>query len=619
VLFSIAARAQRPLAFLERDAVLFEYSLDAREADTRRWNDFEIDLSRFAGQNVTLIFSTSVPAGGSTANCWAAWSDPIIESEITAAAKPATRAAPDAAQKHILLITSDALRADHLSCYGHPLVKTPHLDRLAREGCLFEHARAQTSTTLGSFASILTSRHATVHGLRAEWGHIPETLPTLPQHLHEHGYHTVIASSEAEVGADPQGMVRLFAQNVPCLAVPSQDGSVTTRQFMRWLDEHLETRAHQPFFTWLQYFDTHPPSTPPEPFRSLYYEGDPADPARANQPEAIALIHGTESVLEIEVNLSALEKGKIDEALIARLAATAEVLSGRMDSEGGPDLAAHLLGLGENSPSWRSLSRAELGRWLEAQVALLRQGEVAPELLEWLHAILPELRRIEAEVLSWLQGVKDYRYALAQYASGVAYLDFQIGQVLAALEERGLYDQTIIFFTSPHGEMLGENSMHFHHHALMEEVLRIPAIFKPAAGTEYSGGRISGVFDQIDVAPTLLESAGVPPFPHAEGASRWPQVITGAAIPEHDSISVDYQTKMIILARAPYIFYNALAMHCMFEQWQWQAGDCSLLKEQTPMEYAPDLSAAQPEVAREMKARLEAWRKNSDSSSAALS
>lgn len=606
--FTVFARIKRALSFLERDVELWEFSLDVREISQRRWHDFEIDLSRFAGSNLSLTFETGVPDGASTSHCWAAWSDPILQSEIlqseTKLEVPVehTTAAP----QHVLLITADALRKDHLGCYGHPQIETPNLDRLAREGCLFQNARAQTSTTLGSFTSIFTSRHATVHGVCAEWGRANPGLPTLPQHFNRCGYHTVIAASEAEVSADPEGLANWFEESVPCLAVPAQDGAMTTRQFVRWLDEYSGKHSAQPFFTWLQYFDTHPPSTPPEPFRSLFYDGDPTDPARRYMAEAIAEIHGTESVLEIKRSLPALENGQIDAAMTARLDATAQVLEGTMNADGGPDLAAHLLGLGENSITWRGLSRVQLGSWIAAQVALLKQKQVSIELLDWLRAILPELRRIESEILSWLEDVTDYRYPLAQYMSGVAYLDFQIGEVIAALEERGLYDQTTILFCAPHGEILGENETFFHHHALMEEVLQIPAIMKPAAKHGYAhGARIGGTFDQIDIAPTLLEAVGAPPLPDASGSSRWAQVLSGEAIPEHDSISIDYQQKMRVLARGEYIFYQALSGHYLFPQWQWKAGQQALLKLQTPMEYAPDLKATESERARAMLQSLE--------------
>ena len=609
--FSIAVRARRPLAFLERDAVIWKFSLDVRDVSQRRWHDFEIDLSPFAGSSISLVFETNTPDNASAEYRWAAWSDPILHSpstqEVGSPPQPAGKPQVSDA-KHVLLITADALRRDHLGCYGHPLIKTPNIDRLARDGCLFENARAQTSTTLGSFASIFTSRHATVHGVCAEWGYTHEDLAKLPQHLKANGYHTVIASSEAEVAADPKGLASWFDEAVPCLAVPAQDGAMTTRQFVRWLDDYSAQQPQQPFFTWLQYFDTHPPSTPPEPFRSMFYSGDPSDPQRAYMSDCIAKIHGTESVLEIQNSLPALDKGLVDRALVARLSASAQVLKGEMNADGGPDLAAHLLGLGKDSVSWRGLSRKELGSWVQEQAALLDQNQVSPELLEWLRAILPELIHIESEILSWLEGVTDYRYPLAQYMSGVAYLDYQIGQVIAALEERGLYDQTTILFCSPHGEILGENETYFHHHALMEEVLRIPAILKPAANAEFArGARIDGVFDQIDIAPTLLEAVGAAPLAEAEGHSRWPQVLSGQAIPQHDSISVDYQQKMVTLTRGEHVFYLALSRHSLFAEWNWETGDQALLELQTPMEYSPNRMEEEVELARDMQNRLEAF------------
>ncbi|MCC6407273.1 MAG: sulfatase-like hydrolase/transferase [Planctomycetes bacterium] len=85
---------------------------------------------------------------------------------------------------NVVLIVVDALRADVLSCYGHPRVQTPHIDRLAREGVLFERAMVQAPFTWSSFGSILTGKYPRRHGLVKMVPGV--TMPpnvTLPWHL----------------------------------------------------------------------------------------------------------------------------------------------------------------------------------------------------------------------------------------------------------------------------------------------------------------------------------------------------------------------------------------------------------------------------------------------------
>src|SRR5438093_12442788 len=78
---------------------------------------------------------------------------------------PTVRAA-DAPRPNIVFILMDDLRWDELGCVGHPFLKTPHIDRLAREGALFKNAFATTPLCSPSRASFLTGLYPHTHGVR---------------------------------------------------------------------------------------------------------------------------------------------------------------------------------------------------------------------------------------------------------------------------------------------------------------------------------------------------------------------------------------------------------------------------------------------------------------------
>src|SRR5579864_9798923 len=65
----------------------------------------------------------------------------------------------------VLVIVTDTLRADHLSGYGYSRPTTPNIDRIAREGVLFENAISACSWTLPSHASLVTARYPSDHGM----------------------------------------------------------------------------------------------------------------------------------------------------------------------------------------------------------------------------------------------------------------------------------------------------------------------------------------------------------------------------------------------------------------------------------------------------------------------
>lgn len=93
---------------------------------------------------------------------------------------------------NVILIILDAMRPDHLSCYGYSKNTSPNIDLLAKEGILFTHAFSQASITLPSVTSIFTSvypySHRMVYILKDK---VPEKLNTLAQMLNTYGYNTV--------------------------------------------------------------------------------------------------------------------------------------------------------------------------------------------------------------------------------------------------------------------------------------------------------------------------------------------------------------------------------------------------------------------------------------------
>lgn len=594
VLFEVAAGIPG-----EAKRILFTASVDPRRhAEARRWIETELDLSPLAGRTVRLVFRTSVPAGGDSRYAWAGWADPRLVHEAPEPPRPRARSG---GHPLVLLVTADALRPDFLGCYGHPRVKTPHLDALARDGCLMRHARAQTGTSIGSYTSVLTGQHVPGHGIAAEWGRLPAALPTLPVYLRAFGYHTVLAPSDTELCDRELGLVDLFAEQVPCLARPGQDGSITTRRWMDWLDR----RPDQPCFVWIEYFDTHPPATPPEPFRSMYYQGDPGAPERAHRADDVAKIRGIEVVQEIEQALPALARGVPDMAITAKLLATVAVWRGAPSS--GPDLAAHLGALGAEAR--RGLAIPRFAEWLDRQVAAMRAGSVPREAVAWLGRLLPMLKEIEADITSWLEGVVDFRYPVSQYMAGVSYLDHHVGRLVEALRERDLYERSMLVFLSPHGEALGERGVYFHHHTLMEASLRIPVIVKPPASAAAArGARIGGVFDSVDVFPTLVEALGLPVPPAPAGRSRWPQLRDGSDIPPHESFAVNNHESMLALTLEPYKLLRALADHRVSPEWTWKAGDRALFDLRHDAPDTADLADRLPDVVASLEARLEAWR-----------
>ena len=249
---------------------------------------------------------------------------------------------------HVILITLDTTRADHLSCYGYSRHTSPHLDRLAAESVLYENAFASSSWTLPSHAALFTGKFTASHGARydpegplrldraidapASWevfrarGLAPEE-PTLAQLLREAGYAT------GAVLAGPW-MKKIFGLNkgfdfYDDSSISSVSGRLApevTRSALRW----IEAREEKPLFLFLNYYDPHSPCRPPERFAWTFVPPGP-DPRgrRVTLEERVALYDG--EILYMDRYIGQLVKelkarGLYDNALIVVTADHGELL-----------------------------------------------------------------------------------------------------------------------------------------------------------------------------------------------------------------------------------------------------------------------------------------------------
>ncbi len=164
--------------------------------------------------------------------------------------------------RHLLLITIDTLRPDHLGSYGYTRPTSPALDRLAAEGIVFERAYGTASWTLPSLASVMTAHYPSTHGCRHNSSRLPPGMKTLAGHLDGAGFRTGAVVSH--VFLDPRyGLDRGFADydDELVLATPADSHRVVsspeiTEKALAWLEERRR-QGTQRWFLWLHYFDPH--------------------------------------------------------------------------------------------------------------------------------------------------------------------------------------------------------------------------------------------------------------------------------------------------------------------------------------------------------------------------
>ncbi len=196
----------------------------------------------------------------------------------------ASRGAPaPAAGANVVIVLVDALRADHLGCYGYALPTSPFIDQLAARGILFERARSTASQTVPSVLSLWTSAYPSRHGnqyfaqrnsFRLDESRsrprVPDDLALIAEDFARLGYATGAVVANPWLHPD-FGFARGFERYVYLPAgvakgIPPPLGRQVNDAALGLLEEWKARR----FLLYVHYMDVHNPYRPPEPYRSQF-------------------------------------------------------------------------------------------------------------------------------------------------------------------------------------------------------------------------------------------------------------------------------------------------------------------------------------------------------------
>ncbi len=338
-------------------------------------------------------------------------------------------------QLNLIIITPDQMRQDYLGCYGHPTIKTPHIDSLAKNGVKFDNMYCAAPLCGPSRCSFATSTYFSEHNHRNYWSTISPDVPNIVTSLKKAGYRTGMFGKNHLFTYD---RLHELWDELYEVCLGNYDGhpdyehsfsaftldenhefNITDKLTTMGIDFMNDT-SDKPFFLWLNYQDPHPAFCCPKPYDTMY------DPK--------------EVVLSKRRNLYDKDK----------------------------------------------------------------------------QPIRNEVFRVHSEME--LCSDDDLKKAIAYYMGQISYVDDSVGRILDALNRTGKDKKTVILFFSDHGELLGDYGMTHKNPTFYDCLTKIPTILVHPDG-RWENNIFSGLTEEVDLVPTLLEALGVEIPPTMVGKS----------------------------------------------------------------------------------------------------
>jgi len=397
---------------------------------------------------------------------------------------------------NILWMCTDQQRFDTLGCYGNTFVKTPNLDRLDKNGMLFERCYAQSPVCTPSRSCFLTGRYPRTTRCRQNGQDIPADEVIITQLLADSGYVCGLS-----------GKLHLSAcQPIACPVSERRvrDGYTT----FHWSHHPSPDWPANEYISWLKE-------------KGVEYRtprSDHSDYIRIGMP---AEHHQTTWCAQKAVDFIEAGSGRDAPWLFSFNCFDPhhpfdpprdylEPYLERIDEIPLPNYVEGELG---DKPVWQAYdSKGAYGQ---------RLGFTCSEMTD-----------------------NDHRFVRAAYWAMCDLIDHEVGRMLEALERTGQRENTLVIFTSDHGEMLGDHGIYLKGPFFYEPAIHVPLIVS-MPGIVQPGRKSPALVELGDLAATVLDAAGLPHHPGMQCKSLWP-MLAGESETDHfrDDVYCEYYNAM---------------------------------------------------------------------------
>jgi arylsulfatase A-like enzyme len=465
-------------------------------------------------------------------------------------------ASTDMSRPNFLLIVTDQHRADYLGCYGHPVLKTPHIDSIAARGTRFERFYVATPVCMPNRATLMTGRMPSVHGARSNGMPLSLRANTFVDALRAGGYATALIG---------KSHLQNFTGHGPVLKrpPPRSDDRVLEAEFAEAFkpvaadgpyDQELPRRwsAGRDFAMQLPFYG----------FEHVDLCTDHGDRVgghyyvwlKAQRPDADALRDPKNQLPHDYVCPQAI-----------RTAVPEELYPTRYIADKACEWLDRHAGAARSEPFFLMVSFPDPhhpftppGRYWSMYRP---QDMMLPPSFEsgnrplaravaWALAQRQSGAADVAGPTAFAVGEREAREAMALSCGMIAMIDDAVGRVLARLADSGSANDTVIIFTTDHGDFLGDHRLLLKGPAHYEGITRVPFIWaepgeRPPRASDVLGGT-------LDIAPTILDRACFQPYNGIQGASLLPAVHGEPPAVVRDSLVIeDDQQRPTLGFRSP--------------------------------------------------------------------
>lgn len=416
-----------------------------------------------------------------------------------------------ASQPNFLFFITDQQRADWLGCYGHPVLRTPHIDAIAAAGTRFDNFHVASPVCMPNRASLMTGRYPSVHGLRYNGCRLPASANTFVDVLAAGGYHT------AAIG---KSHLQPFTDMAPKRPKDVETGPITEA----WKPDDADYAQEEPGRYSAD--DRYEFSLPYYGFQHVDMVTSHGDRCgghyqqwfRDNAPDWQGL-HDRSNGLPHDYTCPQAYRTPVPEELYP----TAFVRDRAIDYLNGR--------AGVDRPFFAFVSFPDPhhpfnppGRYWDMYapddfaVTLPYAAHKNPTPpMQWMH----ENWRAGAGQLSpqtaMMVDDRQVREAMALTAGMIACVDDAIGAIMACLRETGQFDNTVVCFNSDHGDYLGDFNMLLKGSPPFRSITRVPFIWSDPA--DRTARTETALASTIDIGQTVLARANLLPYFGVQGTN----------------------------------------------------------------------------------------------------